>query len=104
MDYYGYVGKILYVDLTSGEIETQRLDENVVKEFLGGWGINYRLEYDLLKPGTDPLSPDNPIIIGVGLLCGTLAPASGKCMATMKLPICASKREECFVSKNKGHL
>jgi aldehyde:ferredoxin oxidoreductase len=97
MDYYGYVGKILYVDLTSGEIETQQLDENVLKEFIGGWGINYRLEHDLLKPGTDPLSPDNPIIIGVGPLCGTLALASGKVTATMKLPIHASRREEKYI-------
>jgi aldehyde:ferredoxin oxidoreductase len=97
VDYYGYVGKILYVDLTSGKVETQQLDENVIKEFLGGWGINYRLEYDLLKPGTDPLSPENPIVIGVGPLCGTLAPGSGKVMATMKLPICASKHEEKYI-------
>jgi aldehyde:ferredoxin oxidoreductase len=97
LDYYGYVGKILYVDLTSGQIETQQLDENVIKDFLGGWGINYRLEYDLLKPGTDPLSPDNPIIIGAGPLCGTLAIGSGKVTATMKLPIRASKREEKYI-------
>jgi aldehyde:ferredoxin oxidoreductase len=97
LDYYGYVGKILYVDLTSGEIETQQLDENAVKEYLGGWGINYKLEYDLLKPGTEPLSPDNPIIIGAGPLCGTLAPASGKVTATMKLPIRASKHEEKYI-------
>jgi aldehyde:ferredoxin oxidoreductase len=97
LDYYGYVGKVLYVDLTSGGIETQRLDEKVAKEFLGGWGINNRLAYDLLKPGTDPLSPDNPIILGAGPLCGTLTPASGKCMATMKLPIRASKHQEKYI-------
>jgi len=97
LDYYGYVGKVLCVDLTSGKIETQQLDENVIKDFLGGWGINYRLEYDLLKPGTDPLSPDNPIIIGAGPLCGTLALGSGKVAATMKLPIRASKHEEKYI-------
>jgi len=97
LDYYGYAGKILYVDLTSGSIEKQQLDTELAQKFLGGWGINYRLEYDLLKPGTDPLSPDNPIIIGVGVLCGTLAPASSKSMTTMKLPICASKREKKYI-------
>ncbi|MCK4793127.1 MAG: hypothetical protein KAV87_55870, partial [Desulfobacteraceae bacterium] len=97
MDYYGYAGKILYVDLTSGDIEKQQLDTEVAQKFLGGWGINYQLEYDLLKPDTDPLSPDNPIIIGVGVLCGTLAPASSKCTVTMKLPICASKSEKKYI-------
>ena len=97
MDYYGYVGKILHVDLTTGKTDTEQLDENVVKKFLGGWGINQRLEYDLLKAGTDPLEPSNPIVIGAGPLCGTLAPASGKVMTTMKLPVRASKSEEKYI-------
>ncbi|MFC1893755.1 aldehyde ferredoxin oxidoreductase N-terminal domain-containing protein [Chloroflexota bacterium] len=97
MDYYGYAGKILYVDLTSGDIDKRQLDTEVAQKYLGGWGINYRLEYDLLQPDTDPLSADNPIIIGVGTLCGTLAPASSKCTMTTKLPVCASKSEKKHV-------
>jgi aldehyde:ferredoxin oxidoreductase len=97
LDYYGYAGKILYVDLTSGDIERQQLDTEVAQKFLGGWGINYRLEYDLLRPNTDPLSPDNPIIVGIGTLCGTLAPASSKCTVTTKLPVRASKDEKKYI-------
>jgi aldehyde:ferredoxin oxidoreductase len=97
VDYYGYVGQILHVDLTSGDISKQPLDTELARKFLGGWGINYRLEYDLLKPGTDPLSPDNPIIIGVGPLIGTLVPGSGKVAATMKLPIVARKQEKKYI-------
>jgi len=40
-------------------------------DFIGGCGIGLRLLADLLKPGIDPLSPENPVIIGAGPLVGT---------------------------------
>ena len=93
MEYYGYAGKILHVDLTTGRVITEALDLALVKKFIGGWGVNNRLAYDLLKPDIEPLSPDNVIIIGVGPLCGTLAPLTAKVSATMKLPAQTSKLE-----------
>lgn len=97
MDYFGYAGNILHVDLTSRKTTVERLDETMVKQHLGGIGINQRLAYDLITADTDPFSPDNPIIIGVGPLCGTLAPASGKVLTTMKLPVCAGMREKKYI-------
>ena len=96
-DYYGYAGNILYVDLTDRETRTRKLDTDLAQEFLGGWGINYRLLYDYLKPHTHPFSPDNPIIIGTGVLCGTLTPASSKCAVTMKFPIPTNEHEKKYV-------
>jgi aldehyde:ferredoxin oxidoreductase len=83
----GYAGKILYVDLTSGSVKVEPLDPLMAAQYLGGQGINIRLAYDLLKPGIDPLSPENPIIIGAGALCGTPTPSSGKVTATTKFPV-----------------
>jgi aldehyde:ferredoxin oxidoreductase len=40
----------------------------------------------LLKPGVDPLSPDSPIVIGVGPLTGTILPGGPKIAATYKRP------------------
>jgi aldehyde:ferredoxin oxidoreductase len=97
MDYYGYAGQILHVDLTSGDIRKESLDTDFDHKFLGSWGINYRLAYDLLKPGTEPLSPGNLIILGVGPLIGTLVPGAGKVAATTKLPTVASKHERKYV-------
>jgi len=51
MQYYGYAGKILYVDLTSGQARTEPLDMEMAEKFIGGWGIGERLLYDILKPG-----------------------------------------------------
>lgn len=96
MQYYGYAGKILYVDLTSGVIKKEPLDTELAQKFIGGWGLNIRLAWDLIKPGADPLSADSPIIVGAGPLVGTLAPGSAKLATTMKRAVPASKHERKF--------
>ncbi|MEX2707040.1 MAG: aldehyde ferredoxin oxidoreductase C-terminal domain-containing protein [Candidatus Freyrarchaeum guaymaensis] len=103
MECYGYMGKTLFVDLSSGDIREEPLDANLVKKFVGGPGIGYRILFDMLKPGTDPLSPENPIVVGTGPLLGTLTPGAGKCYLAMKYPIPASKRQKkYFVSIAMG--
>jgi len=49
--------------------------------------MSIKLGYDLLKPGVDPLSPDNKVIIGAGVLTGTNAPASCRVTSLTKLPV-----------------
>lgn len=78
MEYNAYAGKILYIDLTTGRSRTEPLDPELARKFIGGCGIGARLLYDLLKPDTNPLSPENPIILSAGLLTGTPAPSSSK--------------------------
>lgn len=97
MEYYGYAGKILYVNLSSGEVRKEPLDLEMAQKFIGGWGINYHLLYKELKPNVHPLSPENPIIIGIGPLMGTPVPAASKVVATMKFPAPASKTQERYV-------
>jgi len=82
----GYAGKVLHVDLSKGEVEKEPLDLELVKNYIGGLGASVKLAYDLIKPGTDPLSPENVIVIGVGPLVGTLAPGSSRVCAVTKLP------------------
>ena len=83
----GYAGNILNVDLTTGEVKKEPLDFELVNDYIGGWGINNRLAYDLIEPGIDPLSPENPIIIGAGVCVGTMVPASAKLFLTTKFPL-----------------
>jgi len=94
----GYAGRILHVDLDNESKKVQPLDEAWAKNFLGGWGINYRLAYDFIKPGGDPFSPENPIILGVGPFVGTLYPGASKLMATSRMPLTASKDGKHFVA------
>ncbi len=86
MAYYGYVGRVLYVDLTSRETRKEPLDLQIATKFIGGMGVDLKLIYELLKPSTDPFSADNPIIIGMGPLVGTGAPGSARVIATTKYP------------------
>ena len=83
----GYAGEILHVDLTEGKIEKEELNPDIAEKFLGGLGTNTKLAYDLMKPGAGPLSPENPLIIGVGPLVGTYAPGASRVFLTTKLPI-----------------
>jgi len=87
MDFPGYAGHILYVDLTRGRITKEALDFELVTDFIGGWGINSRLAYDFIPPDADPLSPKNAIIVGAGPFCGTIVPGSAELAITTKLPL-----------------
>jgi aldehyde:ferredoxin oxidoreductase len=82
----GWVGKILHVDLTTGKTSTEPT-EPYVDQYIGGRGIGARLVYDHYKPGTDALSPDNPLIFNMGPLTGTAMPSSGRTDVTALSPM-----------------
>lgn len=84
---YGYAGNIVYVNLTEQTIKKEPLDKELAKTFIGGMGINSKLAYELVKPGTEPFSPENVLIFGAGPLVGTLAPGSSRTDATSKSPL-----------------
>jgi len=73
----GYAGRILRVDLTDGKIETEPLDIELAKKYIGGMGLAMRLYLDNSKAGVDPLSPENPLVVATGPLSGTMVPTGG---------------------------
>jgi len=87
MNLFAWAGNILHVDLSAQKIWEEKFSIEMGKKFLGARGINAKLLWDLMKePGIDPLSPDNPLIIGTGTLSGTSAPCSGRTTITCKSP------------------
>jgi len=78
----GYAGQILKINLTERTVQTEPLPKELVKNFLGGAGINTALAYELLSPGDDPFSPENHLIFGAGPMVGTMVPGAGKCNLT----------------------
>ena len=74
---FAYANKILRVDLSSGKVETEPLDEEMAKQYIGGIGLGIRLLVVNLKQGTDAFSPDNPLIFATGPLSGTMGPTAG---------------------------
>lgn len=81
-----HVGEILKVDLSNREIRSEPVADQLYEDFIGGWGINVKLAYDLVKPQAPPLSPETPIIISPGFLAGTLSPGTPKAFITTKCP------------------
>jgi len=74
---YGYAGRILHVDLTTGKTHTEPLNEDYAKKYIGGIGLGMRLWLDHSKPGVDPFSPENPLILTTGPTSGTVWPTGG---------------------------
>ena len=83
----GFQGKILRVNLTSGKIIVEDLNEDWAKKFLGGRGYATKIIYEEVDPKIDPLSEKNKVIIATGPLGGTLAPSSGRTMVITKGPL-----------------
>jgi len=87
MPLYGWIGKILRVDLSKGKIVKKPLPKELRYNFIGGRGINSKILYDETKPETDPLGPENRLIIGTGPVTGTIVPTSSRFTITAKSPL-----------------
>jgi len=72
---FGYNGKILHVDLTRGTTRVEEPDEKWYRTYLGGTGFVGWYLLTHLAPGTDPLSPENPLVFATSVVVG--APLSG---------------------------
>jgi aldehyde:ferredoxin oxidoreductase len=83
----GYMGKILFVDLASGVCQEEALSESLCRDFMGGYGISARIMYERMKPGVDPLGPDNMLGFMTGPLTGTPAMCSGRFVVVGKSPL-----------------
>jgi aldehyde:ferredoxin oxidoreductase len=83
----GYLGTVLRVDLTSGVVEKEPLDEVLARNYIGGRGFSSRLQYDLIPKDVDPLGPENVLIIAPGALTGTPAPSSARFVVAGRSPL-----------------
>lgn len=83
----GYMGKLGFVDLSSGEIREERLDESVARDFIGGYGLGARILFERQKKGIDPLGPENILGFTTGPLTGTSVPTGSRYMAVCKSPL-----------------
>ncbi len=95
MDWNGYTGNILNIDLTTDKISITQENPEDLRKFIGGFGMNCKLGADLLKPRIDPLSPDNIIIIGAGPLVGTITPGSSRIVGLTKFPASNAITNSC---------
>jgi aldehyde:ferredoxin oxidoreductase len=67
----GSIGRCLRVNLTEGKHRIEEIDPRLFEKFLGGRGLGVKVFTDEVDPQTDPLSPDNKLILASGPLVGT---------------------------------
>ncbi|MEB3755926.1 MAG: aldehyde ferredoxin oxidoreductase family protein [Desulfurococcales archaeon] len=77
--------RILYIDLEKREGWVEEKDYS--KKLLGGRGLASLLLYHNIESNTDPLSPDNPLVIAPGLLTGSGFPTASKTIFAARSPL-----------------
>jgi len=83
---YAETGFNLEIDLTRGNIERVATDPKDTEIYLGGLGTNAKIMWDRVPPEVDAFSPDNLLIFGTGLLCGTPATGANRTVVTSISP------------------
>jgi aldehyde:ferredoxin oxidoreductase len=82
-----YRNKLLRINLSKREATEESIENSVIKDFVGGRGFGIEYLYRELRPGIDPLSPDNILLLVPGILGGTNAPGFSRWMAMTKSPL-----------------
>lgn len=95
---FGWVGKILRVDLTSGKITEQRT-ETYTPKFIGGRAMGVKIYWDEVSPEVGAFDPENKLIIMTGPAAGTLTPSAARTSVITKSP---SSIPECFMYSHPG--
>lgn len=83
----GYMGKILYVDLSNRKIFQETPDEKIYKDYIGGYGLGSRIIYSHQKAKVDPLGPENILGFVTGPLTGTPAISGARYAVVGKSPL-----------------
>jgi aldehyde:ferredoxin oxidoreductase len=83
----GWTGGVLRVDLGSGAIRREALDEDWARDYVGGRGLGARTLWEELDPGVDPLAPENLLVFATGPLTGTNASCGARYMVVTKGPL-----------------
>jgi len=87
MEYKGWNGRILWVDLTDKISRVEELPSEIYEDFIGGKGLGAYLLYRELEPGIDPLDQNNVLFFLTGPLQGLPAPNVGRWSLVTKSPL-----------------
>ncbi|MFP3975672.1 MAG: aldehyde ferredoxin oxidoreductase family protein [Dehalococcoidia bacterium] len=83
----GYMGKLLFVNLSTGEVTQETPDESLYRDFIGGYGLGARILYSHQRGGVDPLGPENTFGVVTGPLTGTPVPFGCRFAVVAKSPL-----------------
>ena len=97
----GYQNKVVRIDLTKKGVSFEPLRMDFAKKYVGSKGLAIRYMYEELKPGIDPLGPENKLFLTTGPLTGTPVPCSGKLSVAAKSPATGTMND-CSIGGHVG--
>ena len=83
----GFWGKVLHVHLDNRQTHFEELDETFYSKYLSGVGLGAKVLWDRMKPGAEPMAPDNILGFTTGLLTDTASLFTGRFMVVGKSPL-----------------
>src|SRR3989304_4642320 len=84
---FGYGGRILTVDVTSGDQRVEEFDAAFARAYLGGNGFAAKLCYDRIPPGIDAFDPRNLVVFGTGPITDSVIPGNNRNCVAGKSPL-----------------
>jgi aldehyde:ferredoxin oxidoreductase len=83
----GWHGRLLRVNLTESTIKEEAIPEEEARKYIGGRGLAIKYLMEGMDPTTDPLSPENLLIMATGPLTATPTPTGNRYMVVTKSPL-----------------
>ena len=96
----GYQNKVLRINLPEEDATIEPLRMDFAEKYVGSKGLVIRYMYEDLKPGIDPLGPENNLYFTTGPMTGTPIPCSGKLSVAAKSPATGTMND-CSIG---GHI
>lgn len=87
MGMYGYIGKMLFVNLSTGAMEERELSRELAKDYIGGPALGARILYEEMPAHADVFGPESMVGFISGPLNGTGAFFGGRYTVVSKSPV-----------------
>lgn len=84
---FGFMDKILRVNLTNGTTTIETIPEQWARDYLGGGGLATKYLFEEVPADTDPLGPNNKLIFMTGPLTGTSSASASRYSVVAKSPL-----------------
>src|SRR5688572_8944406 len=84
---FGFHGRYLRIDVSHGTAVRVPLDEDVLRQYIGGSGLGARLLLDEGGAVADPLSPEAPLVFAFSPLVGSPLTTSAKFAVVSRSPL-----------------
>ncbi len=84
---HGYNGKILHVDLTSGNLSVEEPDDTFYRKYMGGSALAMHYLLKGMPAGVDPLGPDNVLVLALSVVTGSAISGQSRMTAAAKSPL-----------------